>query len=65
MVRSRLGQNSVSERRICRVLGQSRSTQRYVRRQPDDDRQLINELRRWVGSVANEFTSCCWARAGG
>lgn len=47
MVRSRLGPNRVSERRICRVLGQSRSTQRYVRRQPDDDRRLIEELRRW------------------
>jgi len=47
MVRSRLGPSRVSERRICRVLGQSRSTQRYVRRQPDDDRRLIDELRRW------------------
>jgi transposase InsO family protein len=37
----------VSERRIGRVLGQSRSTQRYVRRRPDDDRRLIDELRRW------------------
>jgi len=48
MVRSRLGPTHVSERRICRVLGQSRSTQRYRRRQPDDDRRLIDELRRWV-----------------
>ena len=47
MVRNRLGPNPVSERRICRVLGQSRSTQRYVRRRPDDDRRLIEELRRW------------------
>ena len=46
-VRSRLGPSRVSERRICRVLGQSRSTQRYVRRQSDDDRRLIDELRRW------------------
>jgi putative transposase len=29
------------------VLGQSRSTQRYRRRKPDDDRRLIDELRRW------------------
>jgi transposase InsO family protein len=29
------------------VLGQSRSTQRYRRRKPDDDRRLIEELRRW------------------
>ena len=48
MVRRRLGPQQVSERRICRVLGQSRSTQRYRRRQPDDDRRLIDELRRWV-----------------
>src|SRR5436309_2666287 len=47
VVRSRLGPSRVSERRICRVLGQSRSTQRYVHRQPDDDRRLIDELRRW------------------
>jgi hypothetical protein len=30
------------------VLGQSRSTQRYPRRKLDDDRRLIDELRRWV-----------------
>jgi len=41
MVRSRLGPKQVSERRLCRVLGQSRSTQRYHRRKPDDDRRLI------------------------
>ena len=48
MVRSRLGPKQVSERRLCRVLGASRSTQRYRRRKPDDDRRLIDELRRWV-----------------
>jgi transposase InsO family protein len=47
-VRSRLGPKQVSERRLCRVLGQSRSTQRYLRKKPDDDRRLIEELRRWV-----------------
>ena len=47
VVRSRLGPNQVSQRRLCRVLGQSRSTQRYRRRKPDDDRRLIEELRRW------------------
>lgn len=46
-VRSRLGANKVSQRRLCRVLGQSRSTHRYRRRKPDDDRRLIDELRRW------------------
>jgi putative transposase len=47
VIRSRLGPNQASQRRLCRVLGQSRSTQRYHRRKPDDDRQLIEELRRW------------------
>ena len=47
VVRRRLGPNQVSQRRLCRVLGQSRSTQRYHRRKPDDDRRLIDELRRW------------------
>jgi transposase InsO family protein len=47
VVRSRLGPKQVSQRRLCRVLGQSRSTQRYHRRKPDDDRRLIEELRRW------------------
>ena len=47
VVRSRLGPKPISERRICRVLGQSRSTQRYRRRKPDEDRRLIEELRRW------------------
>ncbi len=47
LVRSRLGLQQVSQRRLCRVLGQSRSTQRYHRRKPDDDRRLIEELRRW------------------
>jgi transposase InsO family protein len=42
-----LGPQSVSERRICRVLGQSRSTQRYRCQKVDDDRRLIDELRRW------------------
>ncbi len=46
-VRSRLGPKPISERRICRVLGQSRSTQRYLHKKPDDDRRLIDELRRW------------------
>ena len=47
VVRRRLGPKQVSQRRLCRVLGQSRSTQRYRRRKPDDDRRLIDELRRW------------------
>jgi transposase InsO family protein len=50
LVRHRLGPKQVSQRRLCRVLGQSRSTQRYHRRKPDDDRRLIDELRRWCES---------------
>jgi transposase InsO family protein len=46
-VRRRLGPKQLSERRVCRVLGQARSTQRYLRKKPDDDRRLIDELRRW------------------
>jgi len=42
-----LGPQQVSERRLCQVLGQSRSTQRYRRQQPDADRRLIDEMRRW------------------
>jgi putative transposase len=47
VVRRRLGPKQVSQRRLCRVLGQSRSTQRYRGRKSDDDRRLIEELRRW------------------
>lgn len=45
-VRRRLGPAQVSERRICRVLGQSRSTQRYVNRRRGDEAQLLKEMRR-------------------
>jgi putative transposase len=47
-VRSRLGQEQVSERRVCRVLGQPRSTQRYAPKQPDEDRRLLRQMRRLV-----------------
>ena len=40
-VRRRLG---VSERRACRVLKQSRTTQRYVPRQPDDEQVLTERI---------------------
>ena len=33
-----------SERRACKVLGQSRSTQRYRPREPDRDRQLVKRM---------------------
>jgi len=45
-VRRRLGPAKVSERRACQVLGQSRSTQRYVQRRPADESKLLSEMRR-------------------
>jgi putative transposase len=45
-VRRCLGLERVSERRVCRVLGQSRSTQRYVNRRRGDEAQLLKEMRR-------------------
>ena len=47
-VHSHLGHDEVSERRVCRVLGQARSTQRYSPKRLDDDRLLITEMRRLV-----------------
>ena len=44
-VRRRLGPDKVSQRRACRVLDQPRSTQRYRRRRPDDEQQLLEEMR--------------------
>ena len=45
-VRRSLGPDRVSERRACQVLGQSRSTQRYVKRRPADEEKLLAEMRR-------------------
>ena len=44
-VRSRLGPESVSERRACRVLGQPRNTQRYQSQRVDDEPGLRREMR--------------------
>lgn len=44
-VRRRLGPDRVSERRACRVLGQSRSTQRYQSHRRDDEAALLSEMR--------------------
>ena len=44
-VRRRLGPDQVSERRACRVLGQSRSTQRYQPHRRDDEAALLSEMR--------------------
>ena len=43
-VRNSLGPTPVSERRVCRVLGQSRSTQRRQRHVPDDEPRLVREM---------------------
>ena len=43
-VRERLGAERVSERRVCRVLGQARSTQRRDRHIPDDEARLVAEM---------------------
>ena len=43
-VRQTLGEDVVSERRACRVLGQSRSTQRRAASVPDDEPQLVLEM---------------------
>ena len=45
-VRRKLGPDKVSQRRACRVLGQSRTTQRYQSRRPADERKLLAEMRR-------------------
>ena len=49
-MRRRLGHETVSQRRVCRTLGQPRSTQRYRPKRPDMDRKLIAEMRRLVES---------------
>ena len=43
-VRDALGRNVLSERRACRVLGQSRSTQRRTRHVPDDEPHLVSRM---------------------
>jgi putative transposase len=47
-VRRRLGLEKVSERRACRVLGQTRNTQRYRLCRRSDEAQLLAEMRRIV-----------------
>lgn len=43
-VRDSLGAENVSERRVCRVLGQPRSSQRREAYLPDDEPRLINDM---------------------
>lgn len=44
-VRRRLGPEKASERRVCRVLGQPRATQRYASRRAEQDKELLAEMR--------------------
>jgi len=39
-----LGEETVSERRACQVLGQPRSTQRRARQVPDDEAALTERI---------------------
>ena len=43
-VREELGPEKVSERRVCRVLGQPRSTQRRAHQVPDDEPALVARM---------------------
>jgi putative transposase len=43
-VRNSLGREQVSERRVCRVLGQPRATHRRQQYVPDDEPRLIREM---------------------
>ena len=45
-VRRTLGQEKVSERRVCRVPGQNRGTQRHRPRKVDGDRELLGVMRK-------------------
>ena len=40
--------NRVSERKVCRVLGQNRGTQRHRPRKVDGDRELLGVMRKIV-----------------
>ena len=43
-MRQTLGEDTVSERRVCLVIGQPRSTQRRARRVPDDEAALVARM---------------------
>ena len=45
-----LGHEKVSEKRVCRVLGQNRGTQRHRPRKVDGDRELLGVMRKIVES---------------
>ena len=50
-MREALGQEVVSERRACRVLGQPRSTQRRQRTVPDKEKLLVS----WMVQLATQY----------
>jgi putative transposase len=50
-VREALGEATVSERRVCQVLGQPRSTQRRARQVPDDEAVLTE----WIVDIATQY----------
>ncbi len=56
---------SVSERRICRVLGHPRSTQRYDRRVADDEERLCTRIIEFAGEFGRygyrRITALLWA----
>ena len=43
-MRDSLGDETVSERRACKVLGQARSTQRWAHTAPDDEASLVRRM---------------------
>ena len=43
-MRDTFGDEAVSERRACKVLGQVRSTQRWERTAPDDEAALVRRM---------------------
>lgn len=60
-VRQTLGEEEVSERRACQVLGQPRRTQRYQARQADDEPALIQRLLKLVGKHPRYGYRRIWA----
>ena len=50
-MREALGEATVSERRVCQVLGQPRSTQRRARQVPDDEAVLTE----WIVDIATQY----------
>lgn len=60
---------SISERRACRALGQSRSSQRYTSAKPHRDRALVERMKALASQHppygTGEFMLFLYAKAGG